>query len=446
MLRVPKPTSNPHYSAILAARVGAWHGAGFSYFWSSFMPASDPLDAVLALADARLDASREALFALLAIPSISAQPAHKADCQRGAEWVCEQLIELGFEASLRPTPGHPVVLGHYGGPQGANVPHVLFYGHYDVQPPDPLELWNSPPFEPQLVDGPHGKRFVARGAVDDKGQFMMFLEALRAWKETTGAIPVRLTVLIEGEEEVGSVNLDPFLKANAAELACDIALISDTGMWDVNTPAVTTRLRGMVYTQVTLRGPNKDLHSGLYGGSALNPINALTRILGDLTDSEGHIQIPGFYDGVSPISNALAVQWDALAFDEAARAKRIGAAMGLADRGYQRHLGRLYRARSQNRDRFRSIGESVLSPGRSAGTGGDIRGVPAFREQPASGGGNRHVREFLHIAGDRGCRRQSLGAHGTLGPIGRIWQAGGADGLRRVNPGCGIFAAHPGGG
>ena len=297
------------------------------------MPASDPLDAVLALADARLDASREALFALLAIPSISAQPAHKADCQRGAEWVCEQLIELGFEASLRPTPGHPVVLGHYGGPQGANVPHVLFYGHYDVQPPDPLELWNSPPFEPQLVDGPHGKRFVARGAVDDKGQFMMFLEALRAWKETTGAIPVRLTVLIEGEEEVGSVNLDPFLKANAAELACDIALISDTGMWDVNTPAVTTRLRGMVYTQVTLRGPNKDLHSGLYGGSALNPINALTRILGDLTDSEGHIQIPGFYDGVNPISNALAVQWDALAFDEAAFLGKVGLAAPSGERG-----------------------------------------------------------------------------------------------------------------
>ena len=289
------------------------------------------VDAVLAHADARLDASREVLFDLLRIPSISAQPAHKHDCQRAAEWVRDRLSDLGFEAGLRQTAGHPVVLAHYPGP-GAG-PHVLFYGHYDVQPPDPLELWHSPPFDPQLVDGPHGPRFVARGAVDDKGQVMMFLEALRAWKETAGNIPVRLTVLIEGEEEVGSVNLDPFLKANAAELGCDIALISDSNMWNVNTPAVTTRLRGMLYTQLTLRGPDKDLHSGLYGGSALNPINALTRILGDLTDSEGRIQIPDFYDGVAPISNALAAQWDALAFDEAAFLGKIGLSAASGERG-----------------------------------------------------------------------------------------------------------------
>ena len=297
------------------------------------MTGSPSLDTILAHADAGLDASREALFDLLRIPSISAQPAHQADCRRGAEWVRERLVALGFEASLRPTAGHPVVLGHHPGPANGSGPHVLFYGHYDVQPPDPLELWNSPPFEPQLIDGPHGKRIVARGAVDDKGQFMMFLEALRAWKETTGEIPVKLTVLIEGEEEVGSVNLDPFLKTNAAELSCDIALISDTGMWDVTTPAVTTRLRGMVYTQVTLRGPDKDLHSGMYGGSALNPINALTRILGDLTDSEGRVQLPGFYEGVAPISNALAAQWDALGFDEAAFLGKIGLSAPSGERG-----------------------------------------------------------------------------------------------------------------
>ena len=296
---------------------------------------SDPsrLDDVLAHVDAGLDASRAALFDLLRIPSISAQPDYKPDCQRAAEWVRDQLASLGFDSTLRQTPGHPVVLAQNSGPAGGNGPHILFYGHYDVQPPDPLELWHSPPFEPQLVDGPHGPRFVARGAVDDKGQFMMFLGALRAWKEATGEIPVRVTVLIEGEEEIGSPNLDPFLKAHAKELACDIAVISDTGMWDVDTPAVTTRLRGMVYTEVTLRGPDKDLHSGVYGGSALNPINTLVRILGDLTDTEGRVQIPNFYDGVAPLSNAIAAQWDALGFDEAAFLGKVGLSAPSGERG-----------------------------------------------------------------------------------------------------------------
>ena len=181
---------------------------------------------------------------------------------------------------------------------------MLFYGHYDVQPVDPVELWHSPPFEPQLVDGPHGKRFVARGAVDDKGQTMMFLEALRAWHTAGGGIPARLTVLIEGEEEVGSPNLEPFLEQHRDDLKSDLALISDTGMWDMDTPAITTRLRGMAYCEVTLKAASRDLHSGLYGGSALNPINALTRILGELQDENGRIQLPGFYDRVKPVTNA----------------------------------------------------------------------------------------------------------------------------------------------
>ena len=193
---------------------------------------------------------------------------------------------------------------------------MLFYGHYDVQPVDPLELWHSPPFEPQLVDGPHGKRFVARGAVDDKGQTMTFIEALRAWKEAAGGIPAHITALIEGEEEIGSPNLEPFLAANRRELAADLALISDTGMWDIDTPAITTRLRGMTYVQLTLKAANRDLHSGLYGGSALNPINALARVLGELHDANGRMQLPGFYDKVKPVSNAQRAQWDALGFDE----------------------------------------------------------------------------------------------------------------------------------
>ena len=335
------------------------------------VPSPEIVNAVLQHADAQLDRSRETLFDLLRIPSISAQEAHREDCARAAEWVRDRLVALGFRTEIRPTPGHPVVLGHFDGPADYRGPHVLVYGHYDVQPPDPLELWNSPPFEPQLVDGPRGKRFVARGAVDDKGQTTMFLEALRAWHEVGGGIPAKLTVLIEGEEEVGSRNLEPFLKANKAELKSDIALISDTNMWDVDTPALTTSLRGLTYVQLTVKAAKRDLHSGLYGGSALNPINAITRILGDLQDANGRIQLPGFYDKVKPISNARRAQWDSLGFPNSvprryrplgaggeARLFGAGTALGAADRGYQRHLGRLYRPGRQDGDRRRGVGKS----------------------------------------------------------------------------------------
>jgi len=297
-------------------------------------PSPETLNKVLHHADASLDASRARLFELLRIPSISAQPKHREDCQRAARWVCDQLASLGFTAEVRPTAGHPVVVAHHAGPADYKGPHVLFYGHYDVQPVDPLDLWKSPPFEPQLADGPHGKRFVARGAVDDKGQTMMFVEALRAWKEAAGGIPARITALIEGEEEVGSISLEPFLKENKQALAADLALISDTGMWDIDTPAISTRLRGMTYAQVTLKAANRDLHSGIYGGSALNPINALTRILGELHDANGRIQLPGFYDKVKPVSNAQRAQWDALRFDEAAFLGKIGLETPSGERGY----------------------------------------------------------------------------------------------------------------
>jgi len=297
-------------------------------------PSSDTVAAVLHHADASLDASRGRLFELLSIPSISAQPNHRPDCQRAAEWVRSQLADLGFAAEIRPTDGHPVVVAHHAAPAGYRGPHILFYGHYDVQPVDPLDLWHSPPFEPQLVDGPHGKRFVARGAVDDKGQAMMFVEAMRAWKEAAGEIPVHVTALIEGEEEVGSPNLEPFLIANKADLESDLALISDTGMWDIDTPAITTRLRGMTYVQMTLKAANRDLHSGLYGGSALNPINALAHVLGDLHDANGRIQLPGFYDKVKPLSNAQRAQWDALGFDEGAFLGKIGLSSPSGERGY----------------------------------------------------------------------------------------------------------------
>ena len=289
-------------------------------------------DAVLDQVEANLPESQERWFSLLRIPSISAQPAHAADCQTAAEWLRAQLAGMGFDANVRSTEGHPVVLAHHAGP-GDGAPHLLFYGHYDVQPAEPFELWDHPPFEPTLVDGPHGKRVYARGAVDDKGQVMLWLEALRAWQQTTGSLPVRVTVLIEGEEEVGSPSLDAFIAANKDALTADVAVISDTNMWNVTTPALTTRLRGMVYTQVTLKAAARDLHSGGFGGSALNPINALTHILGQLHDAEGRIQLPGFYDGIAEVSAAQREAWAALGFDEGAFLGGIGLAHPVGERG-----------------------------------------------------------------------------------------------------------------
>jgi acetylornithine deacetylase/succinyl-diaminopimelate desuccinylase-like protein len=272
-------------------------------------------DRVLARIEADFPESQRRWLDWLRIPSISAQPAHAADCRKAAEFAAADLRALGFSVEIRETAGHPVVVGHHPGP-GGDVPHLLYYGHYDVQPADPVELWHSPPFEPTLTDGPNGKRVTARGAVDDKGQVSMWLTAFRAWHAETGTLPCRVTVLIEGEEETGSVNFKPFIAANREELRADVAVISDTGMWDIDTPALTTSLRGMVYMQVDLKASSRDLHSGIYGGSALNPINALTNALGQLKDETGRIQLPGYYDGVRDISSRQSNQWSALGFNE----------------------------------------------------------------------------------------------------------------------------------
>ncbi|MDO9709651.1 dipeptidase [Paracraurococcus lichenis] len=293
---------------------------------------TNSLPAILAHLDETAPAARQRLIDWLRIPSISAQPAHAEDCRRAAEWVRGELEAIGFTASVRPTAGHPVVLGHHPGP-GGNAPHLLFYGHYDVQPADPLELWTSPPFEPAVVEGPHGPRVVARGAVDDKGQCRMWLDAFRAWHAVAGGPPCRITVLIEGEEEVGSPSLDAFLAANKDALKADVAIISDTGMWDIDTPAITTSLRGMVYSQIDVKAASRDLHSGMYGGSARNVINLLTQILGELHDETGRIRIPGFYDGVKELTNAQRVEWDALGFDEAAYLGDIGLSVPVGEKG-----------------------------------------------------------------------------------------------------------------
>ena len=274
-----------------------------------------PLEPVLA----KLDANREAAIGrwqeLLRIPSVGTDPACHAATRRAAEWVAGQLRQIGFEASLRETPGQPMVVGHHPGPDGNGRPHVLYYGHYDVQPAEPLELWQSPPFEPTLVTTELGQRMVARGAVDDKGQVMTWLEALRAWHEVHGMLPVRVSVFLEGEEESGSPSLEGFLEAHAEELRADVCVVSDTGMWDIDTPAISTMLRGLLYVELKLRGPARDLHSGIYGGAVPNPLNLLCRVLGQLHDPAGRVQLPGFYDQVRELEEAE--QWAALPFDEA---------------------------------------------------------------------------------------------------------------------------------
>ena len=274
------------------------------------------LDAVLTRIDADLPQALDRLMALLRIPSISTDPANKADCAQAADWLVEELRALGFEASARPTTGHPMVVGHCGD-AATDGPHLLFYGHYDVQPVDPLSLWDRDPFDPQIQDTPKGRVIRARGASDDKGQLMTFLEACRAWKAVHGTLPGRLTIFFEGEEESGSPSLIPFLQENADELRADIALICDTGLFEDTAPAIVTMLRGLLGEELTIRGPVKDLHSGMYGGAAINPIRVLSRILGNMHDDQGRITIPDFYDGVTELPDAIRQQWQSLAFDHA---------------------------------------------------------------------------------------------------------------------------------
>ncbi len=281
------------------------------------------IDAVLNTIDANLDASTQRLFDLLRIPSVSTDPAYAAHCRRAADWLADQLRGLGYEAEVRPTAGHPIVVGHAKAKR-KDVPHVLFYGHYDVQPPDPLELWETEPFAPRLAEGKAGKEIVARGASDDKGQLMTFLEACRAF-EANGGLPCNVTFLFEGEEETGSPSLPEFLAKHRDELAAaDLALVCDTGMWNATTPAITIMLRGLAQEEVILRGASHDLHSGMFGGPIVNPIHVLAKIIGDLHDAEGRVTLPGFYDGVPELPEDIAEQWRHLDFDEAAFLKGVG--------------------------------------------------------------------------------------------------------------------------
>jgi len=275
------------------------------------------LDAVLANVDANLGGSLERLKELVRIKSISTDPAFAEECKRAAEWLANDLRNEGFDASTRPTPGHPMVIGH--DTSAKDGPHVVFYGHYDVQPVDPLDLWHTDPFEMEMKKQENGEtHLVGRGTSDDKGQLLTFLEACRAWRAVTGSLPVPVTVFLEGEEESGSPSIKPFLEANRAELTADVALICDTDLWNATTPNIVSMLRGLVGEEIEISCASHDLHSGMYGNAARNPIQVLAEIIASLRHADGSVAVDGFYDDVDELPADVAAQWKRLPYDEKA--------------------------------------------------------------------------------------------------------------------------------
>ena len=291
------------------------------------------LDKVLSAVDSRKQQSVETLKRFLSIPSVSTKPEHRPDMVRCAEWLRDQVARAGLDAKVMPTKGHPVVVAK--NEHKPNRPTILFYGHYDVQPPEPLELWTTPPFEPMVRkdDGGHDAVF-ARGAVDDKGQVWCHVEAAQCWNDVAGGLPVNVTMLIEGEEEIGSENLEKFVSENRDLLRADIAVISDTGQFARGVPAITYGLRGLCYMEIFLTGPGHDLHSGMYGGAVTNPANALCELIASLKSPDGRVNIPGYYDDVVPLSAEEKKLWQALPFEEKDYLRSLGVDVAPGEAGF----------------------------------------------------------------------------------------------------------------
>ena len=287
------------------------------------------MDNVIDFINVNRDRYLEELKAFLAIPSISALPQHAGDVKRCADWCVEEMRRIGLQnVRLIDTPGNPVVYGDWLGAEGA--PTILFYGHYDVQPVDPLELWESPPFEATVRDG----EIYARGSADDKGQVFMHFKAVEAHLKQNGRLPVNIKIILEGEEEVGSVNLDDFIRAHKAELGSDVVVISDSGMFARGVPSICYGLRGLVYFQLDLRGSSTDLHSGSFGGAVANPAMVLAQVLAQMKDRGGRVKIPGFYDDVRALSDEERAAWKRLPFNETKYRKELGAPKLFGESGY----------------------------------------------------------------------------------------------------------------
>jgi acetylornithine deacetylase/succinyl-diaminopimelate desuccinylase-like protein len=280
------------------------------------MPVPRDLDAFLSANSPRI---RDELFQFLRIPSVSARSEHNSDTARAADWFADALRAVGLQATVHPTAGHPVVVGEWRG--APRAPTILVYGHYDVQPPEPLELWHSPPFEPTTRDG----KIFARGSVDDKGQLFLHVKALEAHLSVRGSLPINLIVLAEGEEEIGSPNLTPFVEEHADSLHADAVVISDSSMFAPGLPSILSSLRGLAYFQIDVEGPTTDLHSGSYGGAIVNPATALARIIATFHDDRGHVAIPGFYDRVRDWTTDERADVAALPFDEGSFRRETGA-------------------------------------------------------------------------------------------------------------------------
>ncbi len=287
------------------------------------------MESVLTHLDQNKDQYLAELKDLLAIPSVSTNPENKGDVERCARWVADHMREIGLQnVQVMPTPGHPVVYGDWLNAPGK--PTVLIYGHYDVQPPEPLELWTSPPFEATIRDG----NIFARGSADDKGQVFIHLKSLEAFLKTTGELPVNVKLLIEGEEEIGSEHLAPFLKDNKELLGADLVLVSDSSMFAKGVPSICYGLRGLAYMQIDLVGPNRDLHSGSFGGTVHNPIQALSEIIAQLHDKNGKITIPGFYKDVRPLSKKERDAFKKLPWSDKKYAKDLGVKQLYGEKGF----------------------------------------------------------------------------------------------------------------
>jgi len=290
------------------------------------------LNDVLTTIDGRRDQTLALLKDFLSIPSVSANPANAPDCRRCAHWVADQLKFAMLDVSIMETGGHPCVVAKNKHVPGR--PTVLVYGHYDVQPPEPLDLWTTPAFEPTVRETPAGTQAIyARGAVDDKGQVLCHIEAITAW-QAHGGLPVNLTVLIEGEEEVGSAHLEQFVRQHRTALKADVCVISDTNQFARGYPAITTGTRGLVYQEIIVKGPNRDLHSGLFGGAAPNPANVLVALLASLRDENGRVTVPGFYDDVVAITPEERAAWKLLPFSEPDYRKDLGVDATIGEAGY----------------------------------------------------------------------------------------------------------------